>query len=166
MASTSTLCSCFGNSLVSTISPITWTGTHGSRTRESVSAEIAAHLDPTSGIDKTWRRNASLAWVEFTIKSSSAPFATASSEADVEKYPRVTAIIKYLQDFGDAPTAYSDLTTYVELLQNEERSKLLEILKNGLQFDKTAKKNDLNTMFKALSISTSKVSHASQPQLA
>ncbi|ESZ98846.1 hypothetical protein SBOR_0704 [Sclerotinia borealis F-4128] len=129
-------------------------------TLDHVSTEIAAHLNPTSGIDKTWRRNASLAWFEFTFKNSSTPFATESSGPDVEKYPRVTAIVKYLQEFGDATTAYSDLRPYVELSQTEERSKLLDILKQGLQFGKTAKKNDLVSELKALSISKNKFENA------
>ncbi|QSZ28628.1 hypothetical protein DSL72_003127 [Monilinia vaccinii-corymbosi] len=126
----------------------------------SVSTEIAAHLNPASGIDKTWRRNASLAWLEFTFKISSAPFATESSGPDVEKYLRVTAIVKYLQQFGDATTAYSDLRPYVELSQTDERNKLLEILRNGLQFGKTAKTNDSESELKALSISKNEFENA------
>ncbi|KAK6615242.1 cytoskeleton organization protein [Botrytis cinerea] len=127
---------------------------------DSVSTEIAAHLDPTSGIDKTWRRNASLAWLEFTFKSSSTPFATESSGSDVEKYPRVAAIVKYLQEFGDATTAFSDLRPYVELSQKEERNKLLDILRNGIQFGKKAKKDDLDSQFTALSVTKNEFENA------
>ncbi|KAB8302834.1 hypothetical protein EYC80_006174 [Monilinia laxa] len=129
-------------------------------TLDSVSNEIAAHLNPASGIDKTWRRNASLAWLEFTFKNSSTPFATETSGSDLEKHPRVAAIIKYLQDFGDATTAYSDLRLYVELLQTDERSRLLEVLRSGLQFGKTAKINDLEPELKALSISKNEFENA------
>ncbi|CAD6448066.1 2ed61336-c5c5-4340-ab1c-4ca208159de1 [Sclerotinia trifoliorum] len=127
---------------------------------DSVSNEIAAHLDPTSGIDKTWRRNASLAWLDFTFKTSSTAFAREDSGPDVEKYPRVTAIVKYLQDFGDATTAYSDLRPYLELSQTDERLKLLEIFENGLQFGKKAKENDLESEFEALSISKNEFDNA------
>ncbi|KAA8576322.1 hypothetical protein EYC84_006456 [Monilinia fructicola] len=131
-----------------------------SSTLDSVSTEVAAHLNPASGIDKTWKRNASLAWLEFTFKNSSTPFATDPSESDLEKYPRVTAIIKYLQGFGDATTAYSDLRPYVELLQTDERSKLLEILRSGLQFGKAGKTNDLEAELKTLSISKNEFENA------
>lgn len=160
MASVSTLRSCFENHLVSTVISITRTRTYKSRVFDNVSTEIVAHLNPASGIDKTWRRNASLAWLEFTFKSSSTPFATESSGPDVEKYSRVTAILKYLQEFGDATTAYSDLRPYIELSQTEERSKLLDILRNGLQFGKTKQKDDLDSELKALSISENEVSSA------
>jgi len=133
------------------------TRTYKTSAIDSVSTEIAAHLDPTSGIDKTWRRNASLAWLEFTFKSSSTPFATESSGSDVEKYPRVAAIVKYLQEFGDATTAFSDLRPYVELSQKEERNKLLDILRNGIQFGKKAKKDDLDSQFTALSVTKNEV---------
>lgn len=159
MASVSTFCSCFANLLVSTVISTSGTSAYKIRTLDSVSTEVAAHLNPASGIDKTWKRNASLAWLEFTFKNSSTPFATDPSESDLEKYPRVTAIIKYLQGFGDATTAYSDLRPYVELLQTDERSKLLEILRSGLQFGKAGKTNDLEAELKTLSISKNEVSH-------
>ncbi|RAL62423.1 hypothetical protein DID88_004989 [Monilinia fructigena] len=49
------------------------------------------------------------------------------------------------------PTAILDLTW--SCYKTDERSRLLEILRGGLQFDKTAKKNDLEPELKALSIS-------------
>ncbi|KAF7937706.1 uncharacterized protein EAE97_007502 [Botrytis byssoidea] len=127
---------------------------------DTVSTEIASHQDPNSGIDKTWRRNASLAWLEFTFKSSSTPFATESSGSDVEMYPRVAAIVKYLQEFGDATTAFSDLRPYVELSQSEERKKLLDILRNGIQFGKKATKDDLDSQFTALSVTKNEFDNA------
>lgn len=157
MASVLTLCSFFANPIVSTVKSRYRTRTYKTSAIDSVSTEIAAHLDPTSGIDKTWRRNASLAWLEFTFKSSSTPFATESSASDVEKYPRVAAIVKYLQEFGDATTAFSDLRPYVELSQKEERNKLLDILRKGIQFGKNAKKDDLDSQFTALSVTKNEV---------
>ncbi|PQE03427.1 N-acetyltransferase B complex non catalytic subunit protein [Rutstroemia sp. NJR-2017a BBW] len=112
---------------------------------EDVASEIAAHLDPGSGIDKTWRRNASLAWLTYTFKATSSAFAPdVSSTSEVEKNPRITAVVKYLQNFGDATTVYDDLKPYVEQLEPEERRILLDVLRNGVKFEDAKSKNDLD----------------------
>ncbi len=87
---------------------------------------MEAHLNPTSGIDKSWIRNASLAQVKLLFDSSSA---FSSSQQG-----RVSAIVKYLQGYGNASTAYNDLRLFVEQLNSNERKQLLEILKGNTVF--------------------------------
>lgn len=88
--------------------------------------EIEAHLDPASGIDKSWRRNASLAQVKLLFESS---ITFSSSQAD-----KVSVIIKYLRGYGKASTAYNDLRPFVERMSPDERKHLLEILNNNSVF--------------------------------
>jgi len=85
---------------------------------------MEAHLDPSSGLDKSWRRNASLAWVLVTFES-----VTSFENVNlVVGSARIAPIVKYLQQYGDASTAYTDLRPFVERLSTEERSKLLKTL--------------------------------------
>lgn len=125
---------------------------------DDIASEVAAHLDPASGIDKTWRRNASLAWLAYTFKATSSNFEPElTSVSELEKHPRLAAIVKYLQEFGDATTVYDDLKPYVEMLQPEERHILLEILRNGVKFEDTKSKKDLESMLKTTTISDNQV---------
>jgi N-terminal acetyltransferase B complex non-catalytic subunit len=96
-----------------------------------VQAEIEAHLDPASGIDKSWKRNASLAQVKLLFQSTTA-FSTSQPN-------KVSAVVKYFQGYGKASTAYNDLRPFVEQLSSNERKHLLEILKNGTVFSDTGK---------------------------
>lgn len=95
---------------------------------------MEAHLNPTSGIDKSWSRNALLAQVKLFFDSS-----TAFSSSQQGK---VTAIVKYLQRYGKASTAYNDLRPFVERLNSDERKSLLEILKSNTVFSDAEKIGD------------------------
>ena len=102
--------------------------TEKTRHFSAVSAELEAHLNPDSGIDKSWRRNASLAWVKFhfdaPIPFSNIPGSLKNSQVT----DRCQVILKYLQEYGDASIAYNDLRPYVERLDMDERVHLLERL--------------------------------------
>lgn len=98
------------------------------RFRDAVASEVEAHLDPSSEIDKSWKRNASLAWVKISFEVEEV---FARKESD--NY-RVTVVIKYLQQYGTASTAFSDLRPFVEQLSVEERKKLLETLSSNAVF--------------------------------
>jgi N-terminal acetyltransferase B complex non-catalytic subunit len=108
---------------------------------------VEAHLNPTSGIDKSWSRNASLAQVKLFFDSS-----TAFSSSQQGK---VAAIVNYLQRYGKASTAYNDLRPFVECLDSEERKQLLEILKSNTVFSDSKEigdgqyptKEDVNPLF-------------------
>jgi len=91
-------------------------------------AELEAHLDPESGIDKTWRRNASLAWVKFCFEAATPFSVIPGADGKGQVLNHIPIVFKYLLKFGDANTAYKDLRPYVERLDIEERSQLLELL--------------------------------------
>jgi N-terminal acetyltransferase B complex non-catalytic subunit len=50
------------------------------------------------------------------------------------KSDEVTAVVKYLQEYGKASTAYNDLRPFVECLSSDQRKQLLEILKTDAVF--------------------------------
>ncbi len=113
------------------------------RYKSQVQAEIEAHLDPASGVDKSWRRNASLAEVKLLFDSSTAfSRLQLSSEEGNGTSKRVAAIVKYLRGYGKASTAYNDLRPFVEHLSPTERKQLLESLKNNNVFSDVQKLGD------------------------
>ena len=97
-----------------------------------VQAELEAHLDPISGIDKSWRRNASLAWLTFEFDQEGSPFSLASLAMSEKSNHRpsyhVTLILDYLERYGDASTAYNDVRPFAERLTAGDRSQLLHAL--------------------------------------
>jgi N-terminal acetyltransferase B complex non-catalytic subunit len=104
------------------------TSKRSNSSESKVRTEIEAHLDPGSGIDKSWRRNASLAWVKVAFKDTSTFTIAMTTDKTSTTSLRCDTILKYLADYGDATTAYSDLRPYVEKLTIEERKQLLGFL--------------------------------------
>ncbi|TVY35515.1 N-terminal acetyltransferase B complex subunit [Lachnellula subtilissima] len=105
--------------------------------KDAVIAEVEAHLDPACEIDKSWKRNASLALVKITFVSSS-PF-------QGQPHDRIPVIIKYLQKYGNASTAYNDLRPFVEQLNVEDRKQLLELILKDAIFEETKENKDFKT---------------------
>ena len=103
---------------------------------EIVSTELAAHIDKDSGIDKVYQRNACLASLQFTFvnaysyfNSEMAAAADGSKIWDIGRaFPRVTAIIMHLQNYGTAASAYDDVKPYAEVLNDMERIHLMGFL--------------------------------------
>ncbi len=95
-------------------------------------AEVEGHLDPTCGIDKSWKRNASLALVKLAFESST-PF-SAPPQENGHLSNRLITLLKYLQEYGNASTAYNDLRSYVRQLSQDERKKFLEALDKNTVF--------------------------------
>ena len=90
--------------------------------RDSVEAEIKAHLDPKSGIDKSWRRNASLASLKFALTPT-------SSFSSIEAAGFKTDLIaQYLQRYGGTNVAFTDLRLVIPLLASQDLNQLLLIL--------------------------------------
>jgi len=104
-----------------------------------VIAEVEAHLDPACEIDKSWKRNASLALVKITFVSSS-PF-------QGQPHDRIPVIIKYLQKYGNASTAYNDLRPFVEQLNVEDRKQLLELILKDAIFEETKEDKDVRLIY-------------------
>lgn len=90
--------------------------------------ETEAHLDSACGIDKSWKRNASLAWVKISSENNS-PF-------QGQPHDIIPVIVKYLQQYGNASTAYNDLRPFVEQLNAEYRKHLLDLLLEDSIFGK------------------------------
>ncbi|KAI1005849.1 hypothetical protein K3495_g2373 [Podosphaera aphanis] len=118
-----------------------------------VRVEIEAQLDPESGIDKSWRRNASLAWVKFCFESSIPFSASNESEKDSTLSIKIIAVVKYLEEYGNASTAYSDLRPYVEKLEPRERTDLLNILTGNTIHLKANDNDEIAALIEGLGIS-------------
>lgn len=99
--------------------------------RSNVEVEIAAQLDPTAGIDKSWRRNASLALVKLVFEDLGA-FESLEADGAGSVSRKTVVFLKYLSDYGDASTAYSDLRPYAEKLNTEERKAILSHLEQDV----------------------------------
>jgi hypothetical protein len=82
---------------------------------------VEAHLEPNSGVDKSWRRNASLAKVTVLFKEDSSFSLESSSETD-----RLDILQEYLIKYGSATTTYDDLRSFVERLKDQEKKSLLQ----------------------------------------
>jgi N-terminal acetyltransferase B complex non-catalytic subunit len=105
------------------------------RHTEKVQTAVEAHLDPASGIDKSWKRNASLAGVKLLFESSTAfSSSQACSATNGQASNKVAAVVRYLQEYGKASTAYNDLRPFVERLSPDERKQLLAILRSKSVF--------------------------------
>ena len=96
-------------------------------------------MNPTARIDKSWRRNATLAWVKLHFEISKI---WQVAQEDEQLCSRVAAVLKYLQEFGHANTAYNDLRQFIEQLSSEESTQLLSILKTNTIFRSPAKVTD------------------------
>lgn len=98
-------------------------------------AEIQAHLDPNSRVDKSWRRNASLAWLKLSFQKPS------PSEPGIDS-EWVQSLLTYLEKYGDATTAYNDLRPFAERLGPEDRIQLVRILTGNSIFGDAEKAKD------------------------
>lgn len=117
----------------------------GHKQKPEVLVELEAHLDPESGIDKTWRRNASLAWVKFCFLTATPFSVIPQSNGSGQTLNHIPIVFKYLQKFGDASTAYSDLRPYIECLDLEERAQLLKLV---MRYDVWAEPNEAANLSK------------------
>jgi len=73
---------------------------------------------------------------------------TQNSSKEAGQMPiRVFAVVKYLQEYGAASTAYNDLREFVERLNIEERKKLLSVLRCNNIFGGSEKLDDGQVMF-------------------
>jgi hypothetical protein len=91
-------------------------------------------LRPDSGIDKSWRRNAALAWLTFNFDERESPFSlsTDPSPSCYHPFRQFALILEYLEQYGDASTAFNDVRPFAERLVPDERRQLLnKLLLNG-----------------------------------
>lgn len=112
------------------------------RLASQVRAEIEAHLDPACKIDKSWKRNASLALVKLAFEGCG------SSSTDDNLSYRVTVVTRYLQEYANASTAYNDLRPFVAQLSQDERKQLLDVLDQKAASQSVSHPSDLSTGFR------------------
>ncbi|TQS36684.1 hypothetical protein Golomagni_02856 [Golovinomyces magnicellulatus] len=97
-------------------------------------AEIIAHLNPGLGIDKSWKRNASLAYVKFHFECS-IPFSNDTENSFRGSISiKTIAFLKYLYEYGHTSMAFIDLRPYFESLTTTESSNLCNILAQNSNF--------------------------------
>lgn len=102
---------------------------------ELMVAEIQAHLDPNSGVDKSWRRNASLAWLQLSFKNPP-PFGPSIGAA------KIHTLLAYLKNYGEATTAYNDLRPFAERLEVNDRILLVRTLTGNSSFGDSERLRD------------------------
>lgn len=99
---------------------------------KKIRAELEAHLDPDSGVEKSWRRNASLAYVKFHFQNCVAFSSDSENITNNSLSIETIALIKYLYEYGDTYTIYGDLRPFLEVLRPSERSKIFSILTSSV----------------------------------
>lgn len=105
-----------------------------------LSSELEAHLDPSSGIDKPWRRNAALIWLDFIVWSFDSDWDESLQSGLV--CPTINAILKHLEAYGNTNVAYGDILPYVTDLDSDQQTQLLELL-----LDNSKKSEPLSQVF-------------------
>ena len=111
---------------------------------DQVTAEVEAHLDPASGVDKSWLRNASLAWVKLGFENASAfsdpdmtgPSTGRPSKDVIADFGKITISVKFLQQYGDATTAYNDLKPFIERLDSQQQNQFIARLEENTIYSK------------------------------
>jgi hypothetical protein len=112
---------------------------------------LEAHLDDNSGLDKTYRRNASIATIAFRFATSPEFLPQTSivhegysiSDASLRKVPRVLAIWLHLYRYGHTTSAFDDVKDFLEKLNfgevkvfTEELPRFLNHTMNFQAFEK------------------------------
>jgi hypothetical protein len=84
---------------------------------------LEAHIDQMSGLDKTYRRNAVLAFLEFrfsvsTMEPFTGPFRFVHGNPTVGEAldGRAFALCRYLYQYGNNASAFDDIKAYVVML--------------------------------------------------
>lgn len=99
-----------------------------SRSHDKVRDQIKAHLAPTSGLNKTYKRNASLANLYFTFDlqkdGEDRTFVIPSGTRFPRIDPRQAALMTHLSQYGHTASAFGDVKRYVETLSQGEIAEL------------------------------------------
>jgi N-terminal acetyltransferase B complex non-catalytic subunit len=92
-------------------------------------------LDPASGIDKPWRRNATIIYLDITLAEAQLALSKPTSivpflDQNTKPLSAAAAIVKYLKLYGKASVAYEDIRPRAETLNLHDHKELLEVLLN------------------------------------
>ncbi|KAH8815250.1 N-acetyltransferase B complex non catalytic subunit-domain-containing protein [Xylogone sp. PMI_703] len=106
--------------------------------REKIPLEVEAHLAKDSGVDKTYRRNASLALLHYKFElhrdTQSAPVdvliqsLSISGADDSARESLLTSIMQYIKENNDGPAMFNDVRPYVERFPDSELQDLVKTL--------------------------------------
>jgi hypothetical protein len=101
---------------------------------------VEAHIDQMSGLDKTYRRNAVLAFLEFrfltsTIESFPGPFRFVHGSPTVEETldGRAFALCRYLYKYGHNTSAFDDIKAYVVTLDVRDHQPFIRAVPHFLR---------------------------------
>ncbi|KFY04476.1 hypothetical protein O988_00742, partial [Pseudogymnoascus sp. VKM F-3808] len=100
------------------------------QTKESydiVRDQLKAHLAPTSGLNKTYKRNASLANLFFVFrlqKDGEERTFVLPTGGRISVDPKVGALMTHLSQYGHTASAFGDVKEYVEMLSYEDVNEL------------------------------------------
>lgn len=96
---------------------------------------LMIHVSPEARLDKTYRRNAHLAMLTFSLKNPQSSEILTISDGENFKIENVStsvsALFTYLHEYAENPSAYGDVSAHIESLTTAERGMLLEILKKS-----------------------------------
>lgn len=98
------------------------------RSHDKVRDQIKAHLAPTSGLNKTYKRNASLANLFFCFKlqkdGEDRTFVLPSGSRFPEVDPKLAALMTHLSQYGHTASAFGDVKRYIETFSYTEIEQL------------------------------------------
>jgi len=94
---------------------------------------LTMHTSPEAKLDKTYRRNAHLAMLSFSFSNppSSERFTVSDGEnLKIENVPTVVyALFSYLHFYAENPSAYNDVSAFIESLAPADRAIFFDISK-------------------------------------
>lgn len=97
------------------------------RSYDIVRDQLKAHLAPTSGLNKTYKRNASLANLFFVFrlqKDGEERTFVLPTGGRISVDPKVGALMTHLSQYGHTASAFGDVKEYVEMLSYEDVNEL------------------------------------------
>lgn len=98
------------------------------RSHDKVRDQLKAHLAPTSGLNKTYKRNASLANLSFCFElqkdGENRTFVIPSGSRFPGIDPRQAALMTHLSQYGHTASAFGDVKRYVETFSQGEIAEL------------------------------------------
>lgn len=105
------------------------TYTNLGRSHDKVRDQVKAHLAPTSGLNKTYKRNASLANLFFCFNlqkdGEDRTFVIPDGSRFPGISPRIAAIMMHLSQYGHTASAFGDVKRYVETFSQGEIAEML-----------------------------------------
>lgn len=94
---------------------------------------LMTHISPDAQLDKTYRRNAHLAMLSFSVNNQQPNETFTISDGEnfkIENVPSpVSALFTYINEYSENPSAYGDVSAHIESLATGDRAILFKVLK-------------------------------------